>query len=60
MSPTFWSSCSACSDRNACYLQVATLMGHYRALKSRVTSYHSQLLAALEPAGTEDAAMTVA
>ena len=41
-------------------LQVATLMGHYGALKSRVTSYHSQLLASLEPAAAEDAAMAAA
>ena len=40
-------------------LQVAALMGHYGALKSRVASYHSQLLAALEPASEMPAEIAV-
>ena len=35
-------------------------MGHYGALKSRVTSYHAQLLSALEPASDMQQEVAVA
>ena len=41
-------------------MQVASLMGHYGALKSRVASYHAQLLAALEPPSELPAEVAVA
>jgi len=41
-------------------VQVALLMGHYGVLKSRVASYHAQLLAALEPPAELPAEVAVA